>query len=151
MKISATSKDLTAGLLFLAAGAFILYSAVQFRIGTPRVMGPGFFPAMLGGLLIVLALITILRSFGRRDEGGTAVRMRPVLFILGAAASFGLLIKPAGLLIAVFGTVVIASFASNDLRLRDAVIVGVILAGLSALVFVELLGQRLPLLGTVFG
>ncbi len=55
-------KDLVAGLLFIAVGIAAIAIAANYTLGTAARMGPGYFPRILGILLIVLGAILALRS-----------------------------------------------------------------------------------------
>ncbi len=63
MKIK-SPKDFWAGLMFLGSGAFFaIWAATHYQMGTAVRMGPAYFPALLGGLLVVLGLIILAGSF----------------------------------------------------------------------------------------
>jgi hypothetical protein len=60
-------KDFYAGLLFVAFGVFAIIIARDYPLGTAARMGPGYFPRLLGMLLIVLGValsLTALRGHG---------------------------------------------------------------------------------------
>ena len=57
MKLAlANNKDVWAGLMLIAIGAAAIFVARSYPFGTALRMGPGFFPVVLGGLLIVFGL-----------------------------------------------------------------------------------------------
>ncbi|MDD2867015.1 tripartite tricarboxylate transporter TctB family protein [Neomegalonema sp.] len=61
--------DLLAGLMFVAFGLiFGLTSWFDLDLGTARRMGPGYFPLLLSGVLLLLGLIIILASTRRQGE-----------------------------------------------------------------------------------
>jgi|SRR5690606_12978105 hypothetical protein len=144
-------KDFLTGLLFAAVAIVVITVAQDYKFGTPRQMGPGFFPIVLAVILLAFAAILVARSlFGERDPlDGFAVR--PAVYILGSGLLFNLLLRPAGLIVAVVAMVAIASQARRALNLAGGLLVGAMLAAGSAILFVYLLGQNLPLLGTWFG
>lgn len=74
--------------------------------------------------------------------------MRPWLAVVGSVLSFALLIETAGLIPAVIVAVAIASRGSGEMRLRDALLFGGALALAMAVLFVFVLGQPFPLVGT---
>ncbi|WP_413757962.1 tripartite tricarboxylate transporter TctB family protein, partial [Vibrio vulnificus] len=56
-------RDFWAGLLYLIIGAAALYMAADYEMGTAISMGPGYFPKVLSGLLILIGAASLVRSF----------------------------------------------------------------------------------------
>lgn len=140
--------DFWAGTMFLVVGTGAFYMALDYSIGTTRQMGPGYFPAALGILLALMGLVQIILSLGGPRQIMTAFAVRPVALVLMAAASFGVLLRPAGLFAAVAVAVLIAATASAQSKMWQALLLAAGLAAGSALVFVHYLGQPLPLVGS---
>jgi putative tricarboxylic transport membrane protein len=144
-------KDFLTGLMFAVIGVGVILIAREYPFGTARQMGPGFFPVVLAAILLLFAAILIVRAFlGERDPIGDFA-VGPALYVLGSALLFSLLLRPAGMLVAIVVMVAIASQAKRTLSPGKSLLVGAILAGGSAILFVNLLGQNIPLLGTWFG
>ena len=62
MKIKAP-KDFWAGLMFIAFGAaFMIGALMNYQMGTAVRMGPGYFPTVLGGLMVVLGVLVLIES-----------------------------------------------------------------------------------------
>jgi hypothetical protein len=138
-------KDFYAGLLFVAFGVFAIIIARDYPLGTAARMGPGYFPRLLGMLLIVLGValsLTALRGHGPPLPGW---KWRPVSIVLLSVVAFGLVLTHAGLVLSTIGLIVVASTASREFRLRESVISGVLLAALSVGVFVIGLKLQLPI------
>src|SRR5512144_2188916 len=90
-------KDFYAGLLFIAFGVVAIVIGSNYPLGTAARMGPGYFPRILGILLIVLGAILVLRSL--RLQGSPLPRwpLRPTLVVLGSVVLFGLIVTRVGL------------------------------------------------------
>jgi hypothetical protein len=71
MKIR-NQKDFWAGLMFFGIGLAFAIVALNYQMGTAVRMGPAYFPTVLGGLMAVLGLIVLLRSFVSRVHGEAA-------------------------------------------------------------------------------
>ncbi len=136
MVVVRSPKDLLAGLLFIAAGIAAIAIAANYKLGTAARMGPGYFPRMLGLLLIVLGAILAARSLRLTGPPLPGWKWRPVLVTLGSVVMFGLIVNRVGLVISTILLIVMASAASHEFRLRDAVISGIALAALAVGVFV---------------
>jgi hypothetical protein len=117
-----------------------------YNMGTPARMGPGFFPFWLGiilmGLGVVIALLS-LRPGEEADEGFPRFHWRPILLVLGAVVLFGVVLRPAGMLLAGLLLVFVASLGSRTFRARAALVLGAGLVTFCSLVFVA--GLKLPI------
>jgi hypothetical protein len=71
---------------------------------------------------------------------------RPCLAIAASVCAFALLIERAGYLAAVTAAVFVASLASRELNVREALLLAVIIAAAMAVLFVGLLDQPLRLI-----
>jgi hypothetical protein len=67
--------------------------------------------------------------------------LRPSLAIAGSVLAFALLIERAGFLVAVMSAVLVASLASRELSVRQALMFAVAVAVVMAVLFVVLLDQ----------
>jgi hypothetical protein len=136
-------RDLLAGLLFAAFGVAALLISQSYVIGTASRMGPGYFPRMLGILLVVLGAALALRGFWPSSEAQPRWHWRPLLVVLAGVASFTIAAPRLGLVAASLLLVLISSAASEDFRWKEALISGAIQGGAAVAVFVY--GLRIPL------
>ena len=136
MAVVRSPKDLVAGLLFIGTGIAAIAIAANYTLGTAARMGPGYFPRLLGMLLIVLGAILTVRSLRLTGPPLPGWKWRPVLVTLGSVVVFGLIVNHAGLVLSTILLIVMASAASHEFRPREAVISGIALAALSVGVFV---------------
>lgn len=140
-------KDFVSGLMFMGVGAAFSVGATSYTVGEAARMGPGYFPMMLGALLALLGAFVLVGSLrSERADGGAIgkIAWKPLLYIVGANLVFGILLGgiptlgvPAmGLIAAIFAAVIISSMAGSRYMFRNALILAVILAIGSYLVFV---------------
>lgn len=144
-------KDFWSGLLFLAIGSATVLLAQKYPLGTALKMGPGYFPTALGGLLAFVGLIAIGRSFIRPGTAIEPFHLRLLIAVTGATVLFGVLVRGAGLGIAVPVLVLMTAGVSAYFRWRTALILAAGLAVFSALLFVKALGLPIPIIGPWFG
>lgn len=153
----ASQKDFVSGLMFMVVGGSFAWGAVDYEIGQAARMGPGYFPFMLGILLVILGALVTVASFKSGQPGGDkigAIAWRPLVFILGANLLFGALLVgvpalgiPAfGFIIAIFGLVIMAGYAREGCKLKESLILATCLAAGSYLAFVKLLNLQFPVL-----
>lgn len=136
-------RDIVAGLSLTAFGATsAAYALSQYSMGTITRMGPGMMPVSLGVILAGFGIAIAAPAFFRRGEAVRIV-LRPLIFLSLSILCFAVLIETAGLLPAVFLTVVIATFAERTVPLSKAILLGASMAGLTWAIFI--LGLGLPL------
>ena len=143
-------KDFGSGLIFLIVGCAGVAIARSYPLGAADKMGPGYFPTALGGLLALNGAALLVRSFLRNGTGLAAVSWRGILLSLAGLILFGVLLKSAGLPLAVLILVLVSATASREFRIWPSLALAVGLSVFCVLVFVYALGLPLPLLGTWF-
>jgi len=138
-------KDFWAGALFVAIGVGTIILGSRYTLGSAARMGPGYFPRILGILLIVLGAVLALR--GTRTSGPPLPRFhwRPLVVVLGSVVLFGAIVNWMGVALSTVILIVAASAASREFRPREALIAGVLLATLAVGVFVIGLQLQLPI------
>lgn len=138
------STDLLAGVFFAMLGASSMVISSHYHLGTPARMGPGYFPLMIGIVLVLLGGWLVFLSFFERAEPVGNIGLRQIACILLGIAAFGALIE-SGLVPATVAAVLISSFARPVESLLEAVLVAAGLALFAALVFVYALGLPMRL------
>ena len=123
----------------IAVGAFAaLYAGSSYSLGTPRQMGPGMFPVILGCVLFGLGLLVLVPALIRTvpvAEAAARVEWRPLVMVALSVAVFALTIDHLGLLPAVVLMTLCAALADNRLKPPGAMLLGAFLAGLAILIF----------------
>ncbi|MBF0329002.1 MAG: hypothetical protein HQL10_07580, partial [Nitrospirae bacterium] len=56
-------KDFWSGLIYIAFGVTALIIAGDYKIGTALKMGPAYFPVVVSSLLLLVGIISVVRSF----------------------------------------------------------------------------------------
>ena len=141
-------KDLCAGLLFVAIGAVVVIVAGGYPIGSAMRMGPGYFPVLLGGILIVLGAVIGGRAL--RSCEAVALppfRLRPLLLVTLSILVFALLVERFGLVPAIAATVLVSCLGGHEFRAREVAVLAAILAIASVLIFHIGLGLPFTLWG----
>lgn len=150
------------GLLFIVISlAFGIGSLVTLPLGVFASMGPGSFPLLLSGVLLLLGVMTLIKSIKarvqdktekERDTGNRFSRWKPAFSILGGVFGFGFLLKgipawgiPAfGLIISIYALIFMACLASPQQHLRQTFILATVLALGCYLIFIRLMGLVVP-------
>ena len=131
----------------LAFGAFLVMLALvafgatgPLAIGTAADMGPGFVPRALAWIILGFGVTFLVTGLLKAHEPIPAPAWRPLAAILASIALFALLFAKLGLIAACVGAVVVAGAATSPVRWLQLVAFGLIIAALSALLFVKGLG-----------
>ena len=136
------AKDFWAGLMFIAFGLAFMLVSKNYAMGSAVRMGPAYFPTVLGGMQLLLGIVIFVRAFLSKVENGAVkkLHLRPLLIILGAVVLFAVLLKPAGLVIAIFALIMVSAFGGNDFRFKEMLFLTVVLVIGSVAVFYYGLG-----------
>jgi hypothetical protein len=76
-------KDFYAGLFFFFIGIVTVLEARGYSVGTARNMGPGYFPILLGYLLLMIGGGTAVRGLWLKGEGLKISSIRPLMMVSG--------------------------------------------------------------------
>lgn len=139
------SADLWSGVLFSGLGAAALVLGWEYQPGTAFQMGPGYFPRLIGGVLIVIGLITVIKALRHHGEEIGEVPWRAIVIVLGALVAFGLVIPRFGLAPASLVAVMIAGLAAPDRKLGQLAFAAVFLTVFACIVFIKALGLTVPI------
>jgi len=139
-------KDFWAGLMFMAFGAAALVLGRNLAMGTAVRMGPGYFPAVLGGLLILFGLYFVARSLKApvRIEGDWP--WRPMIVLTISLLMFGFLMDRAGFVPALFVLVFGSAAAGKEFKLLEVLLLSCFLTAFATALFVWGLGLPYPLI-----
>jgi hypothetical protein len=144
MRLRVNWQELIGGLVVMSLGAAFLWMSLEYRMGTARRMGPGYFPHALAWILIGLGLIqTLLAARGQR--GFPEVDWRAAAAVLLAIAAFGVSLVTVGLGPAIVLTVLISGLGDRRSTLLQSLGLAAGMAVFCWLVFSVMLGLPLPL------
>ena len=145
-----SQKDFFAGLMYMAAGIAFAWGATNYKIGDGARMGPGYFPLMLGVLLALVGVVVTFKSMVVETVDGDKIgkwAWKPLFFILASNLIFGVLLgglpsvklPSMGLIVAIFALAVVAALAGEEFKLKEVLILAVVLCIISYLAFIVLI------------
>ena len=150
-----SQKDFFSGLMFGVVGIAFAWGATNYTVGSAARMGPGYFPLLLGVILVIFGSIIMFYSLVVETTDGDKISgfvWRPIVYILGSNVAFGILLgglpklglPPMGLIAAIYALTLIASKAGTEFKLKDILILATGLSVLSYLAFIKLLNLQMP-------
>jgi hypothetical protein len=140
-------KDFAAGAIYIVTGGAFAIGALNYNIGKAARMGPGWFPLLVGILLVVVGIATLVNGL-RRSAVAEKIKhpsLTTIAWILGAVILFGLLLQPAGLVVSLLVLVLVSSRASHEFTWKGALANAVALIVFSILVFIWGIDLLIPL------
>jgi hypothetical protein len=140
-------KDFWAGTIFMSVGTVAIVTGRNYAMTNDGVIGPAYFPTILGSLLALIGAASVIRSFIRPGEAIGKFAIKKALLVLFGVVLFGVLINRAGLPIAVIVLVMLAGAASGKFKPLQFLALAVGLALFCVLVFVKGLGLLMPIVG----
>lgn len=136
---------LVAGVVVILASVVFGVMALGYGIGSVRMMGAGFFPLLLSVIGALLGTVVVVKAVLLPEvRHGDEPDARRLLLVCAAFLVFALGIEPLGLLLTISITTFVASLAHRDAKIRDSVILGVVLALALWILFVVLLKLPIP-------
>ena len=120
-------------LILLALVAFVASNDLPGMRGFA--FGPGTAPRLFAFTLALLSLGVVVMGVLTPGPYVTKYKIRGVVFITGAILTFAATIRPLGLVIAAFSTIVICAAAAEDVKWRETVLWAVILTAFCAFLF----------------
>ena len=146
-----STKDFWAGLIYILFGSSAIFIARDYAMGSAFRMGPAYFPTLLSALLILIGAISVIRSFIVLGTPIGAFVFKGLSVVTVSVVVFGLIVRGAGLAIALPLLVIISAYASSRFRWRPTLLMAAGLTLFCVFVFLKGLGIPLPIIGPWLG
>jgi uncharacterized membrane protein len=147
-----TNKDLWASVMYIGTGALGMWIARDYPFGSALRMGPGYFPTVLGGIMVAMGIYVLalgLRKDHEKIQGNWSIRALIVLPI--SMVVFGILMEEAGFIPAMLALIPISAAAGRDFKWVEVVPLTIGLTILCAAGFIFALGLPYPLIKGMWG
>jgi len=149
--IARNAKDFWTGFFYIGVGSAALIISRDYDMGTAVKMGPAYFPTILSALLMVIGIISVVRSFFKSGSPIGTVAWKGLVIIVAATFLFGMIVRGAGLIIALPLLVIVSASASARFSWKSTVAEAAAITVFCIVVFLKGLGVPLPILGSWFG
>lgn len=128
-----------AALLLSLLGLYIIWQGSSYDIGSLRRMGPGFFPIVVGSVLLLFSALLAAEQWRSEKEQDFWIP-RPILMISAGFVAFAALLERIGLVPATLALVMLVSLSEKPVRPLAAIATAVCLSVLGVSVFIYGLG-----------
>jgi hypothetical protein len=144
-------KDFWTGLLYIFFGSSAILIARDYSMGTAVKMGPAYFPTILGGLLLAIGVISVIRSFVVPGPGLGAFAIKGLVLVTVSVVVFGSVVRGLGVAITLPLLIIVSAYGSTRFRWRPTLLMAAGLTIFCVLVFVKGLGIPLRIIGPWLG
>lgn len=149
--IARNAKDFWTGVIYVAIGGAAIFLSRDYGMGTAVKMGPAYFPTILSGLMILIGMISVVRSFLKPGSPIGSFAMKGLVLVIAATILFGVIVRGAGMAVALPLMILISAYASTRFSWRYSLALAVGVTVFCVLIFQVGLGVPLPILGSWFG
>jgi hypothetical protein len=128
--------------LFVAFGVTALVLSRDYELGTAMQMGPGYFPTVLGGLLVSFGLLIAATSLRISGEGVKPFAWRPVLLLSAGFIFFGWGIETLGFFPSLLALILLSAAAGSEFKWKESLVMTMVLVAGSWALFIW--GLKVP-------
>lgn len=134
------------GLIVFFLGVCILWQGSHLSVGSLRRPGPGFFPTVVAGVIVVLSLFLIIRGGKKGDEGQpfSAKASLRVLIVFASLVVYFFFLEYLGFIVVSFLLMTFLFVVMDSQRWYVGVLWGSVSTGLAYVLFEVLLSGNLP-------
>ena len=140
------NKDFWAGIMLSATGAASIFIARGYPFGSAMRMGAGYFPTILGGILVLFGLYVMIIGLRTGEKIAVHCSLRALIVLPLSLVAFGILMAHAGFIPALAALIFGSASAGRDFKFSEVLLLTLILTGLSVAVFIWGLGLPYPLI-----
>ena len=140
-----SNRDFWAGVMLIVTGAGSVIIARDYAFGTSLRMGPGYFPSVLGGLLVLFGLYLVASGLRSNEKIEGSWSLRALVMLPLSLIMFGLLMEYTGFVPALMSRRSAPSAAGSEFNLKEALLLAIALTAFAVALFIYGLGLPYPL------
>jgi hypothetical protein len=134
------NRDFFAGLFYIVLGAIGMWMARDYPFGSALRMGPGYFPSVLGGMMIAFGVAVLLMGVKNNEKIKPGFSWRALIVLPIATVAFGVTMEEAGFIPALLLLIPISAAASREFKWIEVGLLTVGLTIMSLAIFIWGLG-----------
>jgi putative tricarboxylic transport membrane protein len=135
-------RDFWGGIAVILVASAALWATADLPGMRGGMFGPGTAPRLFAGALFILGCVVALMGLCGAPAAMERYHFRGIFFVTSATLAFAFAVRPMGLLLACFGSFIIAALGSPAQPWKSTIAVGLVLTAFCGLVFPFLL--KLP-------
>jgi hypothetical protein len=139
-------KEFLVGVIFIIVGAGAFLLSQYYEMGSLEQMGPGYFPALVGVMLVGLGIGSVVSGLRTTDTDPIIkLNIEPLALVLAGVLGFAFLVRTAGLVLAIAALIFFACFRRLLSHPVEVVVTYAVLTVFSVLLFVYGVGMVIPI------
>lgn len=139
------NRDFFAGLFFIAIGAAAMWISRDYPMGSALRMGPGYFPTVLGGIVVVFGIYVLIKGIINNEKVVGNWSLRALIVLPIATWIFGVMMENVGFIPALVVLMYTSSIAGKEFKFLEVTIMAVVMVIVCTGVFIYGLGLPYPL------
>jgi Tripartite tricarboxylate transporter TctB family len=146
-----SNRDFFSGIMYIVTGAVGMWIARDYPFGTALRMGPGYFPTVLGGIMVVFGIYVLMLGVRNNEKIQGNWSLRALVVLPVSMVVFGILMEEAGFLPAMAALIPISALAGKEFKWKEVVPLTIGLTILCTAGFIYGLGLPYPLIKGMWG
>ena len=140
------NRDFWAGVCYIGLGAVAMWIARDYPFGSALRMGPGYFPSVLGGIMIAFGIAVVLMGVKNNERIKPGFSLRALIVLPLATVVFGVTMEHAGFIPALLLLIPVSAAASKEFKWVEVGLLTVGLTIMSLAIFIWGLGLPYPMI-----
>jgi putative tricarboxylic transport membrane protein len=139
------NRDFLAGLFMIFVGGAAMYISRDYPMGSALRMGPGYFPTVLGGIVVVFGIYVLIKGVMNNEKVAGNWSIRALIVLPAATAIFGVMMEKFGFVPAMIVLMYTSALAGREFKFVEVTLLAVAMVVVSVAVFIYGLGLPYPL------
>ena len=145
------NRDFWAGVVYITLGAVGMWMARDYPFGSALRMGPGYFPTVLGGMMIAFGIAVLLMGVSNNEKIKAGVSWRALIMLPLATGVFGWVMEEWGFIPAMAILIPLSAASGNQFKWSEVILLTIGLTVICTGVFIYGLGLPYPLIKGFWG
>jgi uncharacterized membrane protein len=139
------NKDFLAGALMMSIAAIAFHMALDYPFGSALRMGPGYFPRVLAGILMVFGVYVMIRGLKTGEKVQGVWGWKALALITASLWIFGWLMERVGMIPSLVVMFFVSALAGHEFRFKEVLVLATVMIIFAWAVFIYGLGLPYPL------
>lgn len=146
------NRDFFAGLMYIGIGIAGAWMARDYPFGSALRMGPGYFPTVLSGIMILFGIAIMMMGVKNNEKfKGSNWSIRALIVLPLATAVFGYMMEETGFIPALVVLIPLSAAAGREFNWKEIIPLTILLTLISMGIFIWGLGLPYPMIKGLWG
>jgi hypothetical protein len=137
--------------MYISVGALGMWIARDYPFGSALRMGPGYFPTVLGGIMVAMGIYVLVLGIRNNEKMKGTWSLRALIVLPIATVVFGFLMEEAGFIPAMMALIPMSAAASKEFKWLEVIPLTIGLTIVCMAGFIWALGLPYPLIKGLWG